>query len=88
MSTNNRIGELCWYCKSDPSSVVEQNWRRGYLRAWGEDYREFESGPARFPVGVIEDKASGRCHSIRVDRICFAAESPARKSANQAAEQV
>ena len=87
MSTN-RIGELCWYCKFDHAKGGEYDWRRGFLRSWGQDHVEFDGGIGPIPVGVIEDKISGRCHSVGVEQISFAAESPARKSASQAPEQV
>ena len=76
----NRLGEACWYRQADAkpgSSHTAGKWRVGRLRAWSTDHQEFvDSGPGMFPVGVIEDDETGLCHSIYVERICFATVPP------------
>ena len=86
----NRIGDACWYRQADVkpgSSHTAGKWRGGHLRAWSTDHQEFvawstdheevvDLGPGMFPVGVIEDDDTGLCHSIYVERICFATVPP------------
>lgn len=76
MSDTNRIGSACWYL---PTAFKQSlgKWRPGHLRHWAVDFDEpGENGFMQFPVGVIEDDETGCCHSIYVDRICFALEPP------------
>lgn len=68
---NNRIGSSCWYRLFDPATKTLSDWKMGKLRAWSTDSEEM--GP--FPVGVVEGQ-SGMCHSVFVERICFAAVPP------------
>ena len=71
----NRIGSDCWYKPRD-AKLHKKVWRAGTLRAWSTDFVELESGPALFPVGVIEDDKTGLCQSVYVAHICFAAVPP------------
>ena len=70
---NNRIGSSCWYRTVDPAVKTLTDWKMGKLRSWSTDSEEL--GP--FPVGVVEDDRTGLCHSVFVERICFAAVPPA-----------
>ena len=70
---NNRIGSSCWYRSFDPATKTLTDWKTGKLMAWSTDNEEM--GP--FPVGVVEDDRTGMCHSVFVERICFAAVPPA-----------
>lgn len=72
MPDTNRIGASCWY--EDNMTGV---WRAGWLRCWSTDHNAPENNTEPFPVGVIEDESTGRCHSIYVEGICFAAVPPA-----------
>ena len=74
---NNRIGSSCWYRSFNPATKTLSNWKTGKLRAWSTDHEEYESGPGLIPVGVVEDDRTGLCHSVFVERICFAAAPPA-----------
>ena len=55
-------------------------WRAGILRAWSTDFDqpngEGDQSISLFPVAVIEDDETMRCHSIYVTRVCFAAIPP------------
>lgn len=65
------MSEPCWY--KLPGTA---EWRQGAVRAWSTDYEEFESGPALFPVAVIEDSATGSVRSVYVENVCMSADKP------------
>jgi len=81
---NNRIGSACWYQLAGPG-VPPMKWCEGWIRAWSTDWDqpnkvddpdESDESIALFPVAVVEDLVTGRCHSIYVTRVCFAAIPP------------
>lgn len=77
MSTsNNRIGDACWYRDFDARTRSWSKWAGGWLRAWSTDHIEGEVGFGLFPVGVVEDEQSRRCVSVPVAQICFATVPP------------
>ena len=74
---NNRIGDACWWKVpyDHPNMVCE--WRGGRLRAWSTDHEDCgEHGVAPVPVAVVEDDERGTCHSVYVERVCFAPRDP------------
>lgn len=78
MIDNNRIGASCWFCRYDYTNKKVEDWKPGYLRAWAMDYEESNGNYGPFPVGVVESEETGLCHSVSVERICFAAVPPGR----------
>ena len=73
---NNRIGSACWFCKFDSKVKRVDDWEGGKLRAWAIDSEESDGSYGPFPVGVVESDKTGLCHSVSVERICFAAVPP------------
>ena len=77
---DDRIGSGCWYCRYDYKTKTIHDWQRGRLRAWSTDHEETQYGPGHFPVGIIEDLATGMCHSVSVGRISFSSANPGEQS--------
>ena len=71
----NRIDSPCWFRLAD---MPESAWHRGILRHWSTDHESRADGCVPVPVGVVESEYTGRCHSIHVERICFAASPPGK----------
>lgn len=67
----------CWF---DDGTPDEPEWRPGTLHTWGTDSESDNAGVWHIPVGIIEDE-SGRMHSVYVNLISLAAESPAGPTA-------
>jgi len=73
---DNRIGQKCWYYVYDFKARAAGPWLQGFLRMWGTDFIEFESGTGLFPIAVIEDDETGKCCSVPVDQVHFSATKP------------
>lgn len=70
-----RVNNFCWWKRIDlKAGTVE--WRQGILHAWSTDFEEFESGPAPYPVAVVEDTLTHAVHSVPVHLVNFSCEKP------------
>ena len=78
---SNRIGATCWFFRFDSDTKVWQDWKPGKLRAWSMDHDENDGQYVPFPVGVVESDETGLCHSVYVERICFADSPPTQPGA-------
>jgi hypothetical protein len=77
MTNTQRLGELCWWhlIKLDAGT---QEWRRGRLLTWSSSwlYDHESEQYAQFPVGIVEDIATGEVRSHPVELIRFCDEKP------------
>lgn len=73
-----RIGSPVWWNRIVLKDGINE-WRRGIMLAWGTDYEEFRDGIGLYPVGVVEDGATARVHSVPCHLLCFASDSPVVK---------
>ena len=73
MTNCNRIGEACWFRKHSVNK-----WETGILRMWTQDFEELESGKSlaypQYPIVMVEDDATKRCHKILIENICFSSD--------------
>lgn len=49
---------------------VGDTWTEGTVHAWSTDFEDYETGPALYPVGIVED-AKGKLHSVYVIHMTF-----------------
>lgn len=74
-ANSTREGELCWVRDGEVCDVP-QYWSRARLLKWSQNFKEFESGPAAYPVGLIELIETGQVYAAAVSVISFAVECP------------
>ena len=65
----NRIGAACWFRRYEHKG---NGGLPGTTKsAWSMDHEEYSDGVGHFPVAVVEDDATGVCHSVHVNYVCF-----------------
>lgn len=75
MDNDTRVGAECWYRWEEGRCKLSE-WRRGWLRGWGQDSEELDTGVAVWPVGVVEDQETARVRSVYAGQISFAKDQP------------
>jgi hypothetical protein len=53
-----------------------RGWRRGRLYAFMQDFEEYKSGPALYPVAIIEDRESRQVVVVGARLVSFSKEQP------------